>query len=54
VAGEPDNTNNEMLRVLIAEQQRTNRLISFVVYFAGAFAAGALGLQAIMRWRGLL
>jgi ubiquinone biosynthesis protein len=54
VAGEPDNTNNELLRVLIAEQQRTNRLISFVVYFAGAFAVGALGLQAILRWKGML
>jgi ubiquinone biosynthesis protein len=54
VAGEPDNTNNELLRELIAEQQRTNRLISFVVYFAGAFALGALGLQMVMRWRGLL
>ncbi|CAN7684126.1 ubiquinone biosynthesis regulatory protein kinase UbiB [Pseudoduganella sp. LjRoot289] len=54
VAGEPDSMNHELLRVLIAEQQRTNRLISFVVYFAGAFAVGALGLQAVMRWRGLL
>jgi len=54
VAGEPDNTNNALLRQLIDEQQRTNRLLSFVVYFAGAFAVGALGLQAYLRWRGML
>ncbi|MES2262285.1 MAG: ubiquinone biosynthesis regulatory protein kinase UbiB [Pseudomonadota bacterium] len=54
VASEPDGSNNELLRVLIDEQQRTNRLLSFIVYFAGAFALGALGLRLLMRWRGML
>ncbi|MES2739448.1 MAG: ubiquinone biosynthesis regulatory protein kinase UbiB [Pseudomonadota bacterium] len=50
VAGEPGDGNTQLLKTLIGEQQRTNRLLSFVVYFAGAFAVGALGLQIALRW----
>jgi ubiquinone biosynthesis protein len=53
VASEPDN-NDELLRTLIDEQQRTNRLLSFIVYFAGAFVIGAVGLRAYMHWRGVM
>lgn len=54
VHSEPDHTNNELLRTLIDEQQRTNRLLSFIVYFAGAFIIGAVGLRAYMHWRGVM
>ncbi|MRV72988.1 ubiquinone biosynthesis regulatory protein kinase UbiB [Duganella sp. FT92W] len=53
VASEPDK-NDELLRTLIDEQQRTNRLLSFIVYFAGAFILGAVGLRAYMHWRGVM
>ena len=41
----------ELLKVLINQQQRTNRLLGFLVYFIGAFALGALGLQMLPRWQ---
>ncbi len=53
VASEPDH-NDDLLRILIDEQQRTNRLLSFIVYFAGAFIIGAVGLRAYMHWRGMM
>jgi ubiquinone biosynthesis protein len=53
VASEPDH-NDALLRTLIDEQQRTNRLLSFIVYFAGAFIIGAVGLRAYMHWRGVM
>ena len=48
-AGEPPANDTELIRVLIAEQQRTNRLLSFVVYFAGAFGLGVAGFQLYLR-----
>lgn len=53
LAGEPRNNDEQLLKTLIVEQQRTNRLLSFAVYFVGAFALGALGLQLYMRWHHL-
>ncbi len=50
VAGESGDTDTRLLKTLIHEQQRTNRLLGFVVYFVGAFAVGALGLQIALRW----
>jgi ubiquinone biosynthesis protein len=52
-AGEPPANDGELMRVLIAEQQRTNRLLSFVVYFAGAFGLGVAGFQLYLRWRNM-
>jgi ubiquinone biosynthesis protein len=46
-AGEPRTVDSELLRLLVLEQRRTNRLLSFVVYFAGALG---LGLAAIGLW----
>jgi ubiquinone biosynthesis protein len=54
VLGERDNSTNELLRQLAEEQRRTNRLLSFFVYFVGAFVAGAIGFQAYLRWHGVL
>jgi len=42
--------NTELIKVLINEQQRTNRLLSLVIYAAGAFALGVLGFQCYLRW----
>ncbi|MBB3120266.1 ubiquinone biosynthesis regulatory protein kinase UbiB [Pseudoduganella violacea] len=52
VAGEPDRGRNELLEQLLQEQRRTNRMLSFFVYLAGAFAIGVVGLQAWLRWHG--
>ena len=46
---EPHPANQDLLRVLVLEQQRTNRLLSFAVYFAGAFGLGLVALQ-LLRW----
>ncbi|WP_038496844.1 ubiquinone biosynthesis regulatory protein kinase UbiB [Janthinobacterium agaricidamnosum] len=54
VSGEALGNDAELLKSLIAEQQHTNRLLSFVVYFVGAFTIGALGFQLLMRWHSLL
>ena len=49
-AAEPTSVNDELLRLLVIEQQRTNRMLSFFVYFAGAFGLALLGLQLYMRF----
>ena len=51
--GEPRENDVELMKTLLAEQRQTNRLLSFIVYFVGAFALGALGLQVFMRWHQL-
>ena len=53
VQGEPRENDVELMKTLLAEQRQTNRLLSFIVYFVGAFALGALGLQVFMRWHQL-
>ena len=53
VHGEPRENDVELMKTLLAEQRQTNRLLSFIVYFVGAFALGALGLQVLMRWHQL-
>ena len=53
VAGQPRDNDTELLKTLLAEQRQTNRLLSFIVYFVGAFALGALGFQLFMRWHQL-
>ena len=49
-AAEPASANNELLRLLVIEQQRTNRMLSFFVYFAGAFGLALLTLQLYVRF----
>ncbi|RZT06110.1 2-octaprenylphenol hydroxylase [Duganella sp. CF402] len=46
---EKPNDNTELIKVLINEQQRTNRLLSLVIYGAGAFALGVAGFQLYLR-----
>ena len=52
--GERPHDNTELIKVLIHEQQRTNRMLSLVVYVAGAFGLGVAGYQLYLRWHHLL
>ncbi|MES2900090.1 MAG: ubiquinone biosynthesis regulatory protein kinase UbiB [Pseudomonadota bacterium] len=49
-AAEPSSVNDELLRLLVIEQRRTNRMLAFFVYFTGAFGLGLLALQVYQRW----
>ena len=50
-AAEVPADDTELLRELLVEQRRTNRLISLVVYFVGAVVVGMAGVQLYARWR---
>ena len=50
LAAEPGDGEANLLKSLIGEQQRTNRLLAFMVFFVGTFVVGALGLQMYLRW----
>jgi ubiquinone biosynthesis protein len=52
--GEKPADNGELIKVLIHEQQRTNRLLSLVIYVGGAFGLGVAGFQLYLRWHHLL
>jgi ubiquinone biosynthesis protein len=41
--------DDTLLRLLLAEQQRTNRILNFVLYFGGGALAGGLLLQLFLR-----
>ena len=45
----PVERDDSLLRLLLAEQQRTNRLFNFVLYFGGGVLAGGLLLQLLLR-----
>ena len=49
-AAEPGLANDELLRLLVIEQRRTNRMLSFFVYFVGTFGAAMIGYSVYMRW----
>jgi ubiquinone biosynthesis protein len=49
-AAEPMSANDELLRLLVVEQRRTNRMLSFFVYFVGTFGAAMLAYSVYMRW----
>ncbi|MFC7516183.1 ubiquinone biosynthesis regulatory protein kinase UbiB [Herbaspirillum sp. GCM10030257] len=46
--------NAVLLKQLIAEQRRTNMLLSFAVYFGGGLAGGILIAQLLLRWYQIL
>ncbi len=50
LAAEPETANSELLRTLVAEQRRTNRLLAFGVWFIGAFVVGVVAIEAYLRW----
>jgi ubiquinone biosynthesis protein len=51
LASEPQQNDARLLQALIVEQQRTNRLLGFVVYAVGAFVVGSVALDMLWRWR---
>jgi ubiquinone biosynthesis protein len=51
---ERPNDNTELIKVLISEQQRTNRLLSLVIYVVGAVALGVAGFQLYHRFHHLM
>ncbi len=40
----------QLLRRLVAEQRRTNRLLETAIYFGGGLLAGVLAVQLLLRW----
>ena len=50
--GEVPASDTELIKQLVQEQQRTNRLLGLVIYFAGAFITGVVGFQLYLRWHG--
>ncbi len=49
-ARQPQQDNTELIRRLIVEQERTNRLLGFAVYFGGGLLGGILLVQAYAHW----
>jgi ubiquinone biosynthesis protein len=49
-AAEPQQQSAEMIRQLIAEQRRTNLLLSFTIFFGGGLAVGILLVRLFSRW----
>ena len=46
----PKDENTELLRQLVLAQQRTNRLLGYLVYVGGGLIAGALLFRAYLIW----
>jgi ubiquinone biosynthesis protein len=47
---DPQGQQAELLKRLVAEQRRTNLMLSVVVYFAGSAAIGFVLVQLYLRW----
>jgi ubiquinone biosynthesis protein len=43
--------DTELLKLLVLEQRRTNRMLAFVVYFAGALGVGLAAIQLYLHLR---
>ena len=50
-AAAPRDAERDMLRMLVAEQQRTNRLLGLIVSGIGVAVIGALAVYLYVRWR---
>ncbi|MBZ2205802.1 ubiquinone biosynthesis regulatory protein kinase UbiB [Massilia soli] len=46
---EPRGPDNELLLALVMEQRRTNRMLAFIVVFAGTLGLGLAGIQLYLR-----
>jgi ubiquinone biosynthesis protein len=46
---QPNGANTELLKLLVIEQRRTNRMLGFVVYFAAALGIGLVAIQLYMH-----
>ncbi|MFL6659755.1 MAG: ubiquinone biosynthesis regulatory protein kinase UbiB [Massilia sp.] len=49
-AAEPGKANDELLKMLVLEQRRTNRMLSFLIYFAATCGLALLAFQAYQHW----
>jgi ubiquinone biosynthesis protein len=49
-AAQPNGTDTELLKLLVLEQRRTNRMLGFVVYFAAALGLGLGAIQLYLRF----
>jgi ubiquinone biosynthesis protein len=52
--GQSQQENADLLKRVLSEQRRTNRLLSVAVYFGGGLAVGVVMVQLFMRWYYLL
>jgi ubiquinone biosynthesis protein len=48
---QPNGVDTELLKLLVLEQRRTNRMLAFVVYFAAALGIGLAAIQLYMHMR---
>ncbi|MDP3844489.1 MAG: ubiquinone biosynthesis regulatory protein kinase UbiB [Oxalobacteraceae bacterium] len=48
-AGQPQVHNTDLLKHLLTEQKRTNRLLGNIIYFGGGLVAGVILIQVLMR-----
>jgi ubiquinone biosynthesis protein len=51
-AAEPNRVDSVLLAAIVEEQRRTNRLLSFLVYFLGAIGVGLVAIQLYQRYHG--
>ena len=47
---QPHQENTQLLKQLLEEQKRTNRLVGFAIYFGGGLIGGMLLVQLFLRW----
>ena len=47
---QPQQQNDDLLRQLLEEQRRTNRLLGFAIYFGGGLLVGVVMVQIALRW----
>ena len=50
VAGQPQQHNAELMKNLLDEQKRTNRLLSIAIYFGGGLLVGVILTQLLLRF----
>ena len=53
-AQRPRGADTELLKLLVIEQRRTNRMLGFVVYFAAALGVGLTAIQLYLRFHPVL
>lgn len=49
-ASEPTSVNDELLRLLVIEQQKTNRMLAFFVYFVGSVVLALIAFQLYLHY----
>ncbi len=49
-AAQPHQENNQLLKHLLEEQRRTNRMLGFAIYFGGGLIGGVVLVQLFLRW----